>query len=90
MKYINGVEVCLFENFNGGGRGMKPSFGRGGGDIDIGFFSKGSFINDVTIKMDFGRPPPLYIYMSFFWCPPPTPTLLPSLSVTIFLRYKLH
>ena len=84
MKYINGVEVCLFENFKGegGGRGMKPSFGRGGGDIDIGFFSKGSFINDVTIKMDFGRPPPpLYIYVF---------TLLPSLSVTIFLRYKLH
>ena len=69
---------------------MKPSFGRGGGDIDIGFFSKGSFINDVTIKMDFGRPPPpLYIYVLLL-VPPPTPTLLPSLSVTIFLRYKLH
>ena len=37
MKYINGVEVCLFENFRGG-RGMKLSFERGG-DIDIGFFS---------------------------------------------------
>ena len=49
---------------------MKPSFGSGGGDIDIGFFSKVSFINDVTIKMDFGRPPPLYISMSYFWCPP--------------------
>ena len=54
---------------------MKPSFGRGGGDIDIGFFSKGSFINDVTIKMDFGRPPPLYISMSYFWCPPHPPSV---------------
>ena len=69
---------------------MKPSFGRGGGDIDIGFFSKGSFINDVTIKMDFGRPPPSIYLCLTFGNPPPTPTLLPSLSVTIFLRYKLH
>ena len=69
---------------------MKPSFGRGGGDIDIGFFSKGSFINDVTIKMDFGRPPPPSIYLCLTFGAPTTPTLLPSLSVTIFLRYKLH
>ena len=46
---------------------MKPSFGREGGDIDIGFFSKGPFINDVTIKMDIGRPLPLYITMCHFW-----------------------
>ena len=48
----------------------------GGGDIDIGFFSKGSFINGVTIKMDFGRPPPsIYLCLTFG----ATPTLLPSL-----------
>ena len=38
LKYINGVEVGVFVNFRGGGRGMKLSFERGG-DIDIGFFS---------------------------------------------------
>ena len=72
MKYINGVEVCLFENFRGG-RGMKPSFGREGGDIDIGFFSKGPFINDVTKKWTSDALPPLYHYVSLLVTPSPAP-----------------
>ena len=37
LKYINGVEVGVFENFRGGS-GMKLSF-MNGGDIDMVFFS---------------------------------------------------